>query len=110
MQCPEVMQSQDVVYDQAADVFSYAMVLFEILTSSMPWEFAKDADEVFGRVEVGGRPPFKAHKGAPEILIRIMNLWQYLKFIILININYLPIEKIKLLLHGLGIFQLDKYN
>ena len=45
---------KNVVYDQAVDVFSYAMVLFEIITGDIPWQKAKDADEVFDNVEVGG--------------------------------------------------------
>ena len=31
---------------------------------------AKDADEVFDNVEVGGRPPFEAHQDIPQVLIR----------------------------------------
>ena len=53
---PEVMKSRNVVYDQAVDVFSYAMVVFEIITAEIPWERAKDADEVFDNVGIGGRP------------------------------------------------------
>ena len=69
---PEVMKSNNVVYDQAVDVFSYAMVLFEIITGDIPWQKAKDADEVFDNVEVGGRPPFEAHQDVPKVLIRTM--------------------------------------
>ena len=69
---PEVMKSNNVAYDQAVDVFSYAMVLFEIITGDIPWQKAKDADEVFDNVEVGGRPPFEAHQDVPCVLIRTM--------------------------------------
>eukprot|EP00943_MAST-04B_sp_MAST-4B-sp1_P001947 g1947.t1 len=69
---PEVMKSRNVVYNQAVDVFSYAMVVFEIITAEIPWERAKDADEVFDNVEIGGRPAFTPHPEVPEVLIQIM--------------------------------------
>ena len=75
---PEVMKARNVVYDQAVDVFSYAMVVFEIITAEIPWEQAKDADEVFDQVEIGGRPPFTPHPDVPNILIDIMKLaWKH---------------------------------
>ena len=38
---PEVQKSNNVVYDQTVDVFSYAMVLFEIITGDIPWQKQK---------------------------------------------------------------------
>ena len=64
---PEVMHRRKVVYDNKADVYSFAMVMFEILTSKIPWEKARTAKDVIFKVLAGKRPPYKlSNKVAQE--------------------------------------------
>ena len=64
---PEVMHRRKVVYDNKADVYSFAMVMFEILTSKIPWERARTAKDVIFKVLEGKRPPYKlSNKVAQE--------------------------------------------
>ena len=65
-------KATDTIHSMSRDSLTYAMVVFEIITAEIPWERAKDADEVFDNVEIGGRPPFTPHPEVPEVLIQIM--------------------------------------
>mmetsp|Transcript_3730 Transcript_3730/g.9424 ORF Transcript_3730/g.9424 Transcript_3730/m.9424 type:complete len:241 (+) Transcript_3730:2297-3019(+) len=54
---PEVLKSQE--YSEPADVYSYAIVLWELLTRRMPYE-GLTAPQVAMEVARGGRPPLPA--------------------------------------------------
>ncbi|XP_073112922.1 serine/threonine-protein kinase STY46 isoform X1 [Elaeis guineensis] len=70
---PEVIEHKP--YDQKADVFSFGIVLWELLTGKIPYEDLTPLQAAFGVVEKGLRPiiPEHAHPKLAELLERC---WQ----------------------------------
>ena len=56
---PEVMHERSSKYNELVDVFSFGMVVYEIITSHVPWEDdpnIKDIEDVIDAIESGKRP------------------------------------------------------
>ncbi|CAH8338582.1 unnamed protein product [Eruca vesicaria subsp. sativa] len=70
---PEVIEHKP--YDHKADVFSYGIVLWELLTGKIPYEYMTPLQAAVGVVQKGLRPtiPKKTHPKMKELMER---LWE----------------------------------
>ncbi|KAG7618875.1 Protein kinase domain [Arabidopsis thaliana x Arabidopsis arenosa] len=71
---PEVIEHKP--YDHKADVFSYGIVLWELLTGKLPYEYMTPLQAAVGVVQKGLRPtiPKNTHPKLAELLER---LWEH---------------------------------
>jgi len=65
---PEVIQSQQ--YNESADVYSFAIVIWEVLTRLAPWQGVQPMQIAYGVIHQGTRPP--VNQGMPKPLVDIM--------------------------------------
>ncbi len=63
----DVKDNKDKNYTKAADVYSYAMIFFEVLTGKLPYE-GVPRGEIFGRIKKGKRPNLPSEAYCPEYL------------------------------------------
>ncbi|XP_074275711.1 serine/threonine-protein kinase STY46-like [Silene latifolia] len=70
---PEVIEHKP--YDHKADVFSFAIVLWELLTGKLPYEYLTPLQAAVGVVQKGLRPPIpkNCHPKLAELLVKC---WQ----------------------------------
>jgi serine/threonine protein kinase len=71
---PEVMQSQD--YGLPADVYSFAMILWELLTLDVPFEDMSRDELVRAVVQEKARPAVDKRIGSPALQELISNAWK----------------------------------
>lgn len=72
---PEIMRNKTSQYNEFVDVFSFGMVLYEIITSQHPWEDCrniKTIDDVVDAIEAGNRPEVPDGLGFPPFFKDLM--------------------------------------
>ena len=73
---PEMYDGAKSIYNQSIDVFSFGMLMYEIVTSKLPWELnekAKRIVDVMHFVESGMRPVVpEGNNGAPTYFVTMM--------------------------------------
>ncbi|KAJ0960289.1 hypothetical protein J5N97_001860 [Dioscorea zingiberensis] len=70
---PEVIEHKP--YDHKADVFSFAIVLWELLTGKLPYEFITPLQAAVGVVQKGLRPSIPKHTH-PKLTELLKKCWQ----------------------------------
>ncbi|KAG7022742.1 Serine/threonine-protein kinase STY46 [Cucurbita argyrosperma subsp. argyrosperma] len=70
---PEVIEHKP--YDHKADVFSFAIVLWELLTGKLPYEFLTPLQAAVGVVQKGLRPIIPKHTN-PKLAELLEKCWQ----------------------------------
>ncbi|XP_034919535.1 serine/threonine-protein kinase STY46 isoform X1 [Populus alba] len=70
---PEVIEHKP--YDHKADVFSFGIVLWELLTGELPYEHLSPLQAAVGVVQQGLRPPIPSHSH-PELADLLKRCWQ----------------------------------
>ncbi|XP_065880826.1 serine/threonine-protein kinase STY46-like isoform X2 [Euphorbia lathyris] len=71
---PEVIEHKP--YDRKVDVFSFGIVLWELLTGQLPYEHLTPLQAAVGVVQQGLRPPIPEHTH-PKILELLERCWQH---------------------------------
>ncbi|KAJ7978664.1 putative Protein kinase [Quillaja saponaria] len=70
---PEVIEHKP--YDHKADVFSFAVVLWELLTGKLPYEYLTPLQAAVGVVQKGLRPTIPKHTH-PKVVELLERCWQ----------------------------------
>ncbi|CAI0468932.1 unnamed protein product [Linum tenue] len=70
---PEVIEHKP--YDHKADVFSFAIVLWELLTGKLPYEYLTPLQAAVGVVQKGLRPTIPKHSN-PKLADLLERCWQ----------------------------------
>ncbi|KAJ1702912.1 hypothetical protein LUZ63_002691 [Rhynchospora breviuscula] len=70
---PEVIEHEP--YDHKADVFSFAVMMWELLTGKIPYEYLTPLQAAVGLVQKGLRPTIPKNAN-PEIAKLIKRCWQ----------------------------------
>ncbi|KAH9619602.1 hypothetical protein KSS87_012005, partial [Heliosperma pusillum] len=70
---PEVIEHKP--YDHKADVFSFAIVLWELLSGKLPYEYLTPLQAAVGVVQKGLRPPIPKNC-LPKLAELLVNCWQ----------------------------------
>ncbi|CAL1398115.1 unnamed protein product [Linum trigynum] len=70
---PEVIEHKP--YDHKADVFSFAIVLWELLTGKLPYEYLTPLQAAVGVVQKGLRPTIPKHSN-PKLADLLEKCWQ----------------------------------
>jgi len=63
--------AQGMAYDETADIYSFAILMWEILTREMPWESLSEP-KIFEAVRTGRRPPVPLSTTAPSTFVKVM--------------------------------------
>jgi len=75
----QIMMSTDPEVDKKSDVYSYAIIIWELLTRRIPWD-GLNRDQIEANVRNGVRPDIPANDGSDQaktILIDLMtSCWQ----------------------------------
>lgn len=71
---PELLRSSP-YYDEKVDVYSFAMMLYEILTMKEPYLGMSQDQIVMGVIERGLRPELASHYGPPGLIDLIEQCW-----------------------------------
>ena len=71
---PELLRSNP-FYDEKVDVYSFAVLLYEVLTFSTPFQGMGQDQIVMGVIEHGMRPPIASHYGPPGLIDLIEQCW-----------------------------------
>lgn len=71
---PEMLRSSP-FYDEKVDVYSFAVLLWELLTLQEPYKGVPQDQVILGVIERGVRPPLPSHYGPPGLVALIQTCW-----------------------------------
>lgn len=71
---PEILRSSP-FYDEKVDVYSFAVLLWEMLTLSEPYKGMTQDQMVMAIIEKGARPAIPPHFGPPKLVELIKRCW-----------------------------------
>lgn len=71
---PEILRSSP-FYDEKVDVYSFAVLLWELLTLQEPYQGVTQDQLVMAVIERGARPPIPSHFGPPKLVKLIECCW-----------------------------------